>query len=743
MTRGFFIRSGIMLTSSQRSCLCILCFALVIGTGFNALQAVEVHVVGEAAYKYADGEWSCTVTERLGYAKSIWAFADDDIFIGDGNGNLFHFDGYEWNCMLVDSGGGDIEDIWGTSNGNLYICVYTSSGQGRFIHFDGSAFSEIILPYQSDRYHSIYGFSEDDIYLVAEDSDEYNVIYHNNSGDPQSWELVNLPPEISSLEFNCNCVWGSSGDDVFIGGMFRQGILHYDGQHWNRMDLETLDRIGDIWGISSNDVYAVTWEDLYHYDGNAWTVVLSTTDFYMHWVRGTSSDDIIVGGYTRMILHYDGIEWTELWNTDLTNSADAFMFTSIDAIILDRDGQLFRYDGSTIDRFDQDYWIFPLISVSGTAINSVYAGAEEGYVYRYDGSSWSEMARPTTENLNDIIAFSDDDICVLSPNAVYHYNGFSWNLIGSGDVGGVTMWGLSSDNLYTAGGGRVSHYDGSNWEELRYIPSVCYDPPYCEEGSATYYIDIWGTSDENVYVGGRSDWWGLGGLHLVSYGCRVLLNYNGIEWVGQDLPYYCPIGDPPSGYQWISAIWGSSATDIWAGGSLYDYSFNNYVIRFDGSTWNMIYTPFSRCSDIWGSSSTDIYFLDGKSGDVYHYDGVDFILADLTHTELRDIWGTDLTSTHAETPQSRFSLLQNHPNPFNPSTTISFSLRERGAVSLAVYDVAGRLVRVLIDGVKEAGSHDVAWNGKDSAGRGVASGVYFYRLEAGEFIETRKMVLLR
>ena len=89
------------------------------------------------------------------------------------------------------------------------------------------------------------------------------------------------------------------------------------------------------------------------------------------------------------------------------------------------------------------------------------------------------------------------------------------------------------------------------------------------------------------------------------------------------------------------------------------------------------------------------------------------------------------------------TLHQNHPNPFNPSTTISFSLHDRGTVSLTVYDVSGRFVHMLVDDVMDAGPHEVTWDGRDRVGRTVASGVYFYRLSAGEFIETKKMVLLR
>ena len=114
-----------------------------------------------------------------------------------------------------------------------------------------------------------------------------------------------------------------------------------------------------------------------------------------------------------------------------------------------------------------------------------------------------------------------------------------------------------------------------------------------------------------------------------------------------------------------------------------------------------------------------------------------------TNVTYTAIFTDDITGDEVEPVPLVNSLHQNHPNPFNPNTTISFNLRERGHASLAVYDVAGRLVRVLIDGVKEAGPHDVNWDGKDNTGRGVASGVYFYRLEAGSFTETKKMVLLR
>jgi hypothetical protein len=93
-------------------------------------------------------------------------------------------------------------------------------------------------------------------------------------------------------------------------------------------------------------------------------------------------------------------------------------------------------------------------------------------------------------------------------------------------------------------------------------------------------------------------------------------------------------------------------------------------------------------------------------------------------------------------PDATF-LAQNFPNPFNPSTTIAFGLKSGGFVNLSIYDAAGRLIAVLINESRPAGQYTTAWNGKDRSGTSVASGVYFYKLNVGEFEETKKMILLR
>ncbi|MEW6510309.1 MAG: M1 family aminopeptidase [Bacteroidota bacterium] len=90
-----------------------------------------------------------------------------------------------------------------------------------------------------------------------------------------------------------------------------------------------------------------------------------------------------------------------------------------------------------------------------------------------------------------------------------------------------------------------------------------------------------------------------------------------------------------------------------------------------------------------------------------------------------------------------FALAQNFPNPFNPGTSIAFSLPRRTDVTLAVYDLLGREVSLLVRGRMEAGSYTVPWDGVDDAGRRVASGVYIYRLVADDFARAKTMLLLR
>ena len=120
---------------------------------------------------------------------------------------------------------------------------------------------------------------------------------------------------------------------------------------------------------------------------------------------------------------------------------------------------------------------------------------------------------------------------------------------------------------------------------------------------------------------------------------------------------------------------------------------------------------------------------------------------------ISDTSETDTSTVVSETEYKIapvFSLQQNYPNPFNTSTLIPFTVHgeqktENGPIhtTLKVYNIRGALVRTLVDDERKSGEYQVIWDGKNERGEAVASGIYFYKLKAGGYSETKKMILLR
>jgi hypothetical protein len=143
-----------------------------------------------------------------------------------------------------------------------------------------------------------------------------------------------------------------------------------------------------------------------------------------------------------------------------------------------------------------------------------------------------------------------------------------------------------------------------------------------------------------------------------------------------------------------------------------------------------------------GMGATGIGDFDGDGTDdfaftMYDNDtrGLVYIFSGTKTTDVEDDHQTELPQT--------FALGQNYPNPFNPSTQIKFSLPTKSDVRLVVYNIAGQVVKVLVDEPLRGGSYTATWDGRDQKNRVVASGIYLYRLEAGKYSESRKMVLLK
>jgi hypothetical protein len=127
------------------------------------------------------------------------------------------------------------------------------------------------------------------------------------------------------------------------------------------------------------------------------------------------------------------------------------------------------------------------------------------------------------------------------------------------------------------------------------------------------------------------------------------------------------------------------------------------------------------------------------SGDIYQLS----TLKPLTHQDIYTFNSTVFLHDEKNSIPGEYHLFQNYPNPFNPVTTIHFSLVKPQRVKLEIFNLSGQRVRTLISRRMASGMHEVKWDSRNAFGHAMGSGIYFYRIRAGEFVETRKMVLLK
>ena len=189
------------------------------------------------------------------------------------------------------------------------------------------------------------------------------------------------------------------------------------------------------------------------------------------------------------------------------------------------------------------------------------------------------------------------------------------------------------------------------------------------------------------------------------------------------------ISKNPAIQMFLSVYFANSKTGEWvqSGTQIISNEWKKYLFDFNGPGGPKQYNIFSIIVGMWPGNQ----LVTSKMG-LYMISFLDS-LKNLT-------WNYNLiTSVPRETPiPMEFNLAQNYPNPFNPVTVIRFMNPKSGNMKLTVYDMLGREVAILADGFYSAGEHEVKFDGSN-----LASGIYFYCLQAGDFVQTKKMLLMK
>ncbi len=409
-------------------------------------------------------------------------------------------------------------------------------------------------------------------------------------------------------------------------------------------------------------------------------------------------------------------------------------------------------------------------------------------VARWDGSAWDDLGNPfdglpfvwvdamKKSGNNLYVAGWFNDIAGTGSVNIGKWDGTTWSGLGAGVNGKIYAVEVVGNNVYAGGNtwqtfdGNTqyyfAHWDGTQWQPFANPPGGVVNAMMADgndlyvAGTFTYLSDF--TAMKAIGIWDGSTWKDVGGgVTGGSFSTVINAIVKGSDgiFVGGD---FTMAGDVPAkniarwdGTQWHALGEGidgevfsvyANGSDVYAGGHFVTVEGDTVwgMARWDGSQWYRIGNGV-HLSLNYGATPTVYSFLGTESalwiGGNFSHAGVNYSHSIAKYQDFSLV--TALGEKNVLNTPDKFSLWQNYPNPFNPSTTISYNLPIASKVSLKIYNTAGQLIRTLQNSFQAPGKKSVTWNGKNNFGQQVPSGVYLYKIEAGDYSKTRKAILLK
>jgi photosystem II stability/assembly factor-like uncharacterized protein len=500
-----------------------------------------------------------------------------------------------------------------------------------------------------------------------------------------TWSRNKIPSDFSSDDF---CLVAATDSVVYLSNVYvgqnREMFKSSDkGATWVQVNSYTVAKCLYAYG---SDVYIIEYfptNDFYHSSdyGNTWSIVHAVDLPFLASSYIAYNSHLLAGCNKGIFISTDkGTTWTE--SSKGLNESTVY--------------SLKKYGSK-------------LYAATNSGVSATSAGIID----------WENITGNMGKFQNNALCFCDSSLYVGNSNGLYKsdINNINWNNVG---FTGANITALTTMNGYVYIGSDIinperTQNDGISWSVVNCPKINCID----QNGT----VLLAGTK-QGVYLstdnGNSFSYKGLEFIDMYYYSFNSVAIYKNTYFAGDKYGFYRLVND---GSEYETLLIGAVYTIAASDSRIYVSNASGLFMSTDGGdTWTSINTGLEGIT-VYSILEDGGYLYVGASGLGVWRKPISQLI---TSVKIKDVL-----------PAS-FALLQNYPNPFNPSTTINYQLPKASKVSLKVYDVLGQKIMTLVNGDMGAGVHSVTFN----AGK-LASGVYLYRLDAGTYSQSRKMILTK
>ncbi len=503
--------------------------------GFSATSSFVVNSVGDV-YRWSGSAWTLSArgSQYNTQFLSVHGSSATNVYAVGTNGVIARFDGSAWATMSSGTTR-TLLDVFVESNGST---AFASGASGTILRLSGSTWTAM------------------------------------TSGSTES----------------LNGIWSTGGNAVAVGSNGR--VLRMVAGAWVTQTVPTSETLYGVSGTTTSNIVAVgTFGTIIRFNGTAWSTQSAngnTSDFYG--IDGTTAN----GG--RMYIASDA-GLLQLDGTSLTAVSTPYqprMFaTSVDATgsawVTGQRGSVFR--GAT-GAFTTVNIAPDLLDVWSSSESNAWAVGEFGFIYRWNGSTWTRQTTPTTATINSVWAASATDAFAGGDNGVMlRYNGSTWTSMSLPVSTSVySIWGSSGNNVFAVtAAGQVLRFNGTSWsistsvnEALWSVYGVSANEVYAtgEQGRAMRFNGTGWTTLPSASSGILAGVWSAGSNNIMTVGADasgasgIALRYDGASWAAQ----------PTGTSRVLTSAWGPTANDVYATGEL------GTMLRYNGTSWTLMTT---------------------------------------------------------------------------------------------------------------------------------------------------------